>query len=87
MHENVIQRIVLVMCQIKKKNNLKAQDTFQGIEAVAECSYLVLPSSKIAQALTASFPREACDKSVDYCQHLDLLLHEVYRRENYFRFI
>lgn len=67
------------MCQIKKKI-LKAQDIFQGIEQWqnAHICYLLLPVSRIAQALMANFPREVCDKCVDYCQHLDLLLHEVY---------
>lgn len=76
------------MCQIKKKI-LKAQDIFQGIEQwqnVHIC-YLLLPISRIAQALMASFPREVCDKCVDYYQNLDLLLHEVHQRENCFEFI
>lgn len=35
----------------------------------------------------SSFSRKACDKCVDYCQHLDLLLLEVCHRGNCFRFI
>lgn len=44
---------------------------------------LLLPVSRIARALRASFPRGACDERVDYC----LLLRELDQREACFRFI
>lgn len=66
-----------------QEKNRKSSIYFSGNRAGAGCSDLLLPVSRIAQALMASFPRGACDKRVDYC----LLLYELDQRENCFRFI